>query len=368
MFNKKLYPFEYDLVSHTADTLSDGSVAIITRTKNRPVLLARALNSVLEQKYHNWHLYIVNDGGDKHAVDNLVDVYADQFGDKITVIHNEKSLGMEAASNCAFHLANEEFMVIHDDDDSWHPDFLLETVAFLKKNQNAVGVITNCLVIHEEIHQDTVKELAVFEWGYWKDLIDIENLIQGNVAPPICLLIRMSAAKMIGGYNEFLPVLGDWDYNLRLFQVGEIKTLNKKLAYYHHRPNANNAYGNSVIAGIDRHQQYQVEYRNALARQALRESPSNYALLHILLHKAETNKNDMIWHIHNSRGNANIHREGQEDLYEMVYYFYKKVKPFRDFARKLRSKQRAIRQSSKTLRPFAHKIRDFIRKLRGKNK
>lgn len=142
MFNKKLYPFEYDLVSHTADTLSDGSVAIITRTKNRPVLLARALNSVLEQKYHNWHLYIVNDGGDKHAVDNLVDVYADQFGDKITVIHNEKSLGMEAASNCAFHLANEEFMVIHDDDDSWHPDFLLETVAFLKKNQNAVGVIT----------------------------------------------------------------------------------------------------------------------------------------------------------------------------------------------------------------------------------
>ena len=67
---------------------TDGSVAIITRTKNRAVLLARALNSVLEQRYQNWHLYVVNDGGDVATVEKLLDTYRDLFGERLTVIHN----------------------------------------------------------------------------------------------------------------------------------------------------------------------------------------------------------------------------------------------------------------------------------------
>ena len=47
----------------------DATVGIITRTKDRPVLLKRALESVVNQSYEDWHLVIVNDGGDPVVVE-----------------------------------------------------------------------------------------------------------------------------------------------------------------------------------------------------------------------------------------------------------------------------------------------------------
>ncbi|VEG13275.1 glycosyltransferase family A protein [Moraxella cuniculi] len=360
MFNNHLYPIANELQDNN-QIKTDGSVAIIMRTKNRTILLARAINSVIEQSYHNWHLYIVNDGGEPKDVEDLVDIYSNDLNQRITIIHNPDSLGMEAASNCAFQIAHEEFLVIHDDDDSWHPEFLQETVQFLQQDKSAVAVICNCQVIHEEIIHDTVKELAIFDWDYWKDFVDIDTLIKGNIAPPICLLIRMKAAKTIGGFNESLPVLGDWDYNLRLFRLGEIRTLNKKLAYYHHRPNANGTYGNSVIAGVDKHLKYQTEYRNAMVRQALMDNQANFGLLHTLLHDIEKSKNELIWHIHNTTSR----NQRDEEMYQMVYYFYKKINPISVFFRNIKEKIRTSRKKFSKTRAAAHWVRDRIRKLRN---
>src|SRR5699024_9188192 len=109
----------------------NGRVAIITRTKNRPVLLARAFASLLSQTYKNWHLYLVNDGGDRDPIERLIEQYHSAFKGRITVKHHEHSLGMEAASNAGLKGAEGEYVIIHDDDDSWKPDFLATTVAFL---------------------------------------------------------------------------------------------------------------------------------------------------------------------------------------------------------------------------------------------
>ena len=82
---------------------SNNKVAIITRTKNRVLLLDRAVKSVLCQTFDNWQHVIVNDGGDANPVDELVDRYLDQYAGRLTVIHNTQSKGMEAASRSPFH-------------------------------------------------------------------------------------------------------------------------------------------------------------------------------------------------------------------------------------------------------------------------
>ncbi|MGR9051111.1 MAG: glycosyltransferase family 2 protein [Gammaproteobacteria bacterium] len=102
----------------------DPIVAIITRTKNRNILLRRAIESVLGQHFRNWLMVIVNDGGDAEAVDRLVAEYESQFRGRSKVIHNPNSLGMEAASNVGIKNSDSRYLVIHDDDDSWHPAFL----------------------------------------------------------------------------------------------------------------------------------------------------------------------------------------------------------------------------------------------------
>lgn len=312
-----------------SDIANPNSVAVIMRTKNRPVLLARAINSVLSQVHQDWHLYVVNDGGDAEVVERVLAPYCAAFCNRLTVIHNAKSVGMEAASNCAFRQIHEAFMVVHDDDDSWHPDFLLETVAFLHQNSDAVAVLTNIQTVYETIIGDTVKRTGVEDWWYnHQRNVDVMHLIKGNVAPPIGLLIRTQAARAAGFYNEDLPVLGDWDYNLRLFRIGEIKKLSKTLAYYHQRPSATDtqSYGNSIFAGEEKHFKYQIAYRNALVRAALQSDIGNFGLLHLLM-----------------QSNTGYLEYRLNCLSRDVEYLCRKSFPLKRFAKKVRDKIRKVR-------------------------
>ena len=259
-------------------------VAIIMRTKDRPVLLPRAFKSVLSQTHRSWHLYLVNDGGDPNVVASCLSPLADDFGDRITVTHNPKSHGMEAASNIGLSKAEGDFLIIHDDDDTWHPEFLRETSAFLGHHDNTrfIAVAARPILIHERIEGDTVFELKREEWDAWVPMMDMAFLITRNAIPPICILIRMAAVKEIGGYNDSMPVLGDWDYNLRLLALGDIATIDHRLAAYHHRDKSDPRYGNSVTAGVDNHRTYDTLYRNSLVRACLADAPTLGALQAIL--------------------------------------------------------------------------------------
>ncbi|MCO6527083.1 MULTISPECIES: glycosyltransferase family 2 protein [Snodgrassella] len=355
--SSQLFPIDGNQNIVSSVTKTDGSVAVIMRTQNRPILLARAIESVIQQKYSNWHLYLVNDGGNIRQVNELIELYETDLDKKITVIHNQHPLGMEAASNCGFSQANEEFMVIHDDDDSWDPEFLSETVQFLQDNKSAIAVITNCFVVNEQIQNNIVKQLDVTEWALWRDFIDINNLLYNNVSPPICLLIRMEAAKLVGKFNENLPVLGDWDYLLRLFRVGEIKTLNKKLAYYHHRPNAKCIYGNSVISGLDKHMKYRIEYRNSLVRKALMENQSNFGVLHVLLNDNKQKNDELLINFQMLQETNRFLMEQMNILQShlisvtneifsikrSLIYFEKRAFPLKRVARKIKEKIRKLR-------------------------
>lgn len=267
----------------------DGRVIIVTRTKNRPVLLARAFASVLAQTYQNWHLYLVNDGGEIAPVEQLLSQYEFSFNGRVTVKHHPYSLGMEAASNSALDGSEGDFVVIHDDDDAWKPDFLAATVSYLedKNNLRYAAVAANCEVVYEDIFGDQVIEQERCPWGFWKERVDFADQLRGNNFPPICLLIRKCVVDQIGLYNAYLPVLGDWDYNLRILMVGDIGTINQVLAYYHHRRPKVGAgnYGNSVISGRNVHLDYQVLYRNSILRKLFEKDPAFVGLAHLMLFK-----------------------------------------------------------------------------------
>lgn len=265
-------------------------VSIITRTKDRPVLLPRALASVLSQEFTDWHLYLVNDGGDRAVVEAILADYEAAFSGRITVIHNADGLGMEAASNAGLSLARGDYFTIHDDDDSWHPEFLARTVELLRSPANAgyVGVCTNCHIVNERIVGDRVIEDSLSTWGYFQRHIDMRNLLVRNSMPPITVLFRRSLLKDVAGFNPSLPVLGDWEFSLRALTLGDIAVIDEPLAYYHHRqPAAGAQYGNSVSHGVDRHQKFDVLLRNSAIRHALRADPSLVGILQPILHAVD---------------------------------------------------------------------------------
>lgn len=56
--------------------------------------------------------------------------------------------------------------------------FLKETVAYLNSEQQAVAVLTNCIIINEEIQEDKSIQLGTMRWPNRHDQVDITTLIK----------------------------------------------------------------------------------------------------------------------------------------------------------------------------------------------
>ena len=243
------------------------NVAVITRTRNRALLLRRAARSVERQTFRDFCWVVVNDGGDGEEVETIV-AHAKENGVDAHVVHRAASTGMEAASNAGLAASKSEYIAIHDDDDSWHPDFLLRTVAFLEADPLFVGVICHTEEVREEIKGRTIVEKSRRSMNTEIHNIHISELFYRNLFPPISLLYRREVLEAIGPYDEALPVLGDWDFNLRLILHGEVAVIEETLAYYHAR-RAKHHDPNSIHSNPYLHKRYEAVIRNRLIRAGL---------------------------------------------------------------------------------------------------
>lgn len=241
-------------------------VAIITRTKNRPILLPRVRESIQSQSYKDYVWVLVNDAGVREPVDHEAEVARSQ-GMDVLVIHREQSVGMEAASNDGVRKSASEYVVIHDDDDTWEPTFLEKTVNFLDHDNRYVGVITHSMRVVERLTDEGAVFLMSHPYNDWLTSVFLIDLAQTNRFPPISYLFRRSLYDAVGGFDESLPVLGDWDFNLRSLAEGDIAVIPELLANYHFRYDVHDSgYSNSVIGGVAKHAEYDPIYRNKMLR------------------------------------------------------------------------------------------------------
>jgi glycosyltransferase involved in cell wall biosynthesis len=253
-------------------------ISIITRTKNRPVLLKRAIESVLAQTYSDFLHVVVNDGGDRSEIERLMNGYKGNYENRLLLIHNDKSLGMEAASNVGIKASDGTYVTIHDDDDSWHPQFLAKMIGYLENNvaiKNLGGVVCYADLVREKIVGDTVSEVSRRSVALWSQELTLWRMCAKNLFPPIAFIYKREVYGKIGGlYREDLPVQGDWEFNLRFMQHYEIGLLKDHLAFYHFRnseKNAHNIYSNSVEV-TEKHRFYNTYLRNEFLRKDLAEN------------------------------------------------------------------------------------------------
>lgn len=249
----------------------NGSVAVVTRTKDRPLLLRRACHSVSEQSWRNLWWVVVNDGGDAGPVRDILSTSGIP-ADRIILIDNQTSVGMEAASNLGVRAVDTEFVVIHDDDDQWHPDFLKKSVRFLQGPRARAagfdGVLSRAWRVSERIDGDRVTVLGAEPYMPWVSEVPLAQMAVGNFFAPISFLYRRRIFDQIGGYDESLPVLGDWRFNLDFLARANIGFLDSYLAWYHHRDtgSAQPVYANSVVGARSLHGQYFSVVTNGILR------------------------------------------------------------------------------------------------------
>ena len=249
------------------------TVGIVTRTKNRRVLLKRALESVLFQSYPHWRMVLVNDGGDRDDVDALVASYAGLSQDRVSVLHNARSLGMEGASKVGLAALATDLLIVHDDDDSWAPEFLAVTTRELLRLQTTYpavqGVTTYANRVMETVNGNIVHTDSIAPFNAWvpPGFLSLDRMLASNFIPPISFLFSRAAYEDLGGVYEAIPYLGDWDFLIRFLSKYEVCMIPQYLAFYHWRSRSHSGVlANSVTDEIGRHK----FYRQMLLNQWLR--------------------------------------------------------------------------------------------------
>lgn len=255
---------------------------IITRTKNRPFFLKRAIDSVCRQTHTDWLHVIVNDGGESEPVDSLVASYPESYRKKCKVLHLPKSLGMEAASNHAIRSFDSQYLVILDDDDSWHPEFLAKTTARLDKKRIPTlgGVVTFAVKVIEQVEGTEVREVKREPFNDFLQAVTLYEMAAGNLFTTNSFLFERKAWEEVGGFDPELPVLGDWEFNIRFLAKFDIDLVHESLSYFHHRvTNQQSSFGNSGVGGRRDHIFYSMFIRNRLIRQDLKDGKFGLGML-----------------------------------------------------------------------------------------
>lgn len=226
------------------------TVAVLVRTKDRPRFLRRALANIAEQTFTDYTVCVINDGGDESATRAILQASPLAHlleGDALRLTLLTTGGGnMEAASNAGLAATDSEFVAIHDDDDLWAPEFLERTVGALRASE---ALICSTRVVERYERETPEGEFEVYKERIFHDGLPgfgLQFLYRTNRAVPIGILYRRRLHELVGFYDESLPVVGDWEFNLRAAAVTEVLLVDEPLAYWSLRPEADGADANSV--------------------------------------------------------------------------------------------------------------------------
>ncbi|OQW93835.1 MAG: hypothetical protein BWK79_09065 [Beggiatoa sp. IS2] len=192
-------------------------IAVIIRTKNRPYLLARSLQSLIEQTRLPDEVIVVNDGG--VPVDQVVQPFADL---NIQRIDNVTSYGRARAGNLGVQASQSTAICFLDDDDRFLPDHLQRLEKAMLLFDTPV-IYSGCQLVQRDVlgEETIVREKII---GQFNEPYDAKRLSYENYIPLINLLIDRNLWLKIGGFDESFDIFEDWDV---------LKRLSAQTSFYH---------------------------------------------------------------------------------------------------------------------------------------
>lgn len=226
-------------------------VGIVVRTRQRPDFLRRALDDIAAQSFVDRRVVVVNDGGDREEVERVVT----DSSVPTEVIHIAPGEGGRCiAANTGVRAAATEFVVLHDDDDRWHPDFLTRTVDWLDTHPADAAVSVTTEIVYEEERSGRWVEVGRAPFWAGMQRISLSEMLSVNRAVPISVLYRASVHEEAGWYDESLEAVEDWDFYLRVLAHGGFGLVaGPPLAFLTQRPDATGIAANSMFALADAH-------------------------------------------------------------------------------------------------------------------
>ncbi len=197
-------------------------VSVIIPAYNRSKSILRALDSVLCQEGFPFEILV----GDDASTDDTVEVLLGRFP-SAKVARLPENRGAASARNAAMRMAAGEYLAFLDTDDEWLPGKIALQLAYMERNPE-VGA---CACGHWFVLRDGRERCVAGEGGArdWKKRLHFAQSFHGASTP----LVRRKVIEEIGGQDERLRVLEDWDWMLRIAGKYPVNVLEEPLVRIH---------------------------------------------------------------------------------------------------------------------------------------
>lgn len=236
-------------------------VSIIIPTFNRARTIGPVVESALAQTYGDIEVIVVDDGSSDNTAAAL-----EPYLDRIRYVYQENA-GPSAARNRGVAESKGELLAFLDSDDFWHPEKIEKQVAVFR-----AGPADLCCVICSA----TVKSAAGAELGNTFVMSGLKLPVgtgiwtnpQEVMATRFVLFnqvvaVRRSCFEQVGGFNEKLRLLEDYELAMKLSAVGPWGVIREPLVVKY---NDDDGIGVSCMTDDDKHLKACIEVMTGIQR------------------------------------------------------------------------------------------------------
>ena len=186
-------------------------VSIILPTYNRANKVGRAIDSVLAQTYIDFELLIIDDGSTDQT-EEIVKAYKD---DRICYYRLEVNSGQSRARNYGMQMAKYDYLAFEDSDDLWRPGKLEAQMNAMLHADSDTGMVYHKfrydlgegrgITLPDEKICLEKKSGNIYAQLWWDNLVGMPTM-----------LLKKECVKTVGGMDESLRCLEDYDFALRI--------------------------------------------------------------------------------------------------------------------------------------------------------
>lgn len=210
-------------------------VSVVIPTYNRKHMLARCIDSVLAQTYRSFEIVIVDDCSTDGTMEFVEAQYGDLEGVNIVYVRNDANQGAGASRNIGVSYANGAYIAFHDSDDEWRNDKLEKQMTLFSKCGQETGAVYSMFYMNGPGSLAfPPADLAIEK----KTGHIFEMLLCHPLIGMITLVVKKDVFLEVGGFNERLNSLEDYELTIRIAQKYDIMLMEETLAVAHESENS----------------------------------------------------------------------------------------------------------------------------------
>lgn len=203
-------------------------VSVIIPTYNYGKYIEKAIDSVLAQTCRDFEIIVVDDG----STDNTREIIESKYKNKVRYFYQENK-GAPTARNKGIKESKGEYLAFLDADDWFAPNNLKYKVKVLDSNSDVGWVYSDGYYVNKwgEIIDKASDRFSFCNRKLEGD-ISSELFSKGNYITMDSVLMRKVCIEKVGGFDESLPALQDYELWLRISLQYKIKYVDELLCYY----------------------------------------------------------------------------------------------------------------------------------------